>query len=583
MNDFYDSDPTPPPAPPLAAATTALAKSDPRIVHAQAIKSPATDRSVYNNLITLYSKSNLLHYSVRLFDQIPFPNVVSWTAFITAHSNTFLSLRHFVSMLRYPAFPNQRTLASLFKTCASLPSISFGLALHSLAHKLSLCSEPYSGSALVNFYSKCRLFDDACKVFVEISDRDEVCYSALVVGLAQNAQSIDALSMFREMKASDVASTIYSVSGALRATADLAALEQCRVLHGHAVVTGLDTDVIVQTALIDGYGKSGLIIDARQVFDENLGCMNVVGWNAMLASYAQQGDKNSTVELFNSMKAFRMSPDEYSFLAILTSFCNSRLVSEIEVWLRRMSVEYGVEPTLEHFTCLIDAMGRAGKLKEAERLAMSMPFMPDAAVWRALLSSSASHGAGDMALTMAKRLLELNQHDDSAYVIVANALSATARWEEVAVVRKMMKERQVKKKSGRSWIEVRGEVHVFLAGDRNHERIEEIYATLKELIWEIEKLGYVPIWDEMLHEVEEKEKKEALWYHSEKLALAYGVLTGVAPPGKALRIVKNLKICRDCHQVFKYASRVLKREIVVRDVNRYHRFSNGSCTCEDIW
>lgn len=420
-------------------------------------------------------------------------------------------------------------------------------------------------------------------MFDEISDRDEVCYSALVVGLAQNAQSIDALSMFREMKVCDVASTMYSVSGALRAAADLAALEQCRVLHGHAVVTGLDTDVIVQTALIDGYGKSGLILDAREVFDESLASMNVVGWNAMLASYAQQGDKNSALELFNSMAARGLSPDEYSFLAILTSYCNSRSVGDIQLWLRRMRVEYGVEPTLEHFTCLIDAMGRVGKLKEAERVAMTMPFMPDAAVWRALLSSSASHGAGNMAWAMAKRLLELNPHDDSAYVIVANALSATARWEEVAVVRKLMKERQVKKKSGRSWIEVRGKVHVFLAGDRNHERAEEVYAKLRELIREIEKLGYVPIWDEMLHEVGEKEKKEALWYHSEKLALAFGVVAGVAPPGKALRIVKNLRICKDCHQVFKYASRVLEREIIVRDVNRYHRFLHGSCTCEDIW
>ncbi|KAA0049210.1 hypothetical protein IC582_012540 [Cucumis melo] len=583
MNAFFASDPTPPPEPPLAAATKVVAKSDPRIDHAQAIKSPATDRAVYNNLITRYSRTNLLHYSVRLFYQIPFPDIVSWTAFISAHSNTFLSLRHFVSMLRYPTFPNERTLASLFKTCASLPCVSFGLALHSLAYKLSLCNDRYSGSALVNFYSKCRLFNHACKVFDEISDRDEFCYSALVVGLAQNAQSIPALSMFRQMKASEVASTIYSVSGALCAAADLAALERCRVLHSHAVVTGLDTNVIVQTALIDAYGKSGLIIEARQVFDENLGCMNIVGWNAILSSYAQQGDQNSTRELFNSMKAFRMSPDEYSFLAILSSFCNAGSVGEIKPWLRRMIVEYGVKPTLEHFTCLIDALGRAGKLEEAERVAMTMPFVPDEAVWRALLTSSASHGAGDMAWKMAKRLLELNLHDDSAYVIVANALSATARWEEVAVVRKLMKERDVKKKSGRSWIEVRGEVHVFLAGDRNHERAEELNAKLKELVGEIEKLGYVPICGEVLQEVGEKEKKEALLYHSEKLALAYGILTGVALPGKALRIVKNLRICRDCHQFFKYASRVLKKEIIVRDVNRYHRFSYGGCTCADIW
>ena len=146
-----------------------------------------------------------------------------------------------------------------------------------------------------------------------------------------------------------------------------------------------------------------------------------------------------------------------------------------------------------------------------------------------------------------------------------------------------MKDRRVKKKGGKSWIEVKGNVHVFWAGDRRHERTEEIYAKLAELMKEIEKLGYKPVWDEMLHEVGESEKREALWYHSEKLALAYWVVSGAAPPGKPLRIVKNLRICKDCHEAFKYISRVIEREIIVRDVNRYHKFLNGSCTCGDIW
>jgi len=243
-----------------------------------------------------------------------------------------------------------------------------------------------------------------------------------------------------------------------------------------------------------------------------------------------------------------------------------------------------LEPGLEHYTCLVGALGRAGRLQEAEGVAMTMPFVPDAAVWRALLSSCAYHGAADMAWAMARRLLEINPHDDSAYVIAANVLSVAGRWDEVAEVRKMMKDRRVKKEGGRSWIEVRGKVYVFLAGDRRHESTEEIYEKLAELMKEIEKLGYVPVWKEMmLHKVGEGEKKEALWYHSEKLAVAFGVVSGAAPPGKALRIVKNLRICRDCHEVFKYFSRVLERDIIVRDVNRYHRFLNGSCSCGDIW
>ncbi|KAI8014051.1 Pentatricopeptide repeat-containing protein [Camellia lanceoleosa] len=566
------ADPSPPPP-----------ATDPRSLHAAAIKTGTTDRSTLNSLITLYSKSRFLSSSLLLFHHIPSPNIVSWTALISALSNSFLSLHYFVSMLRHPTLPNHRTLATLFKSCSSLPSLSFGLQLHTLSLKLSLSSQPFTASSLINFYSKTGLPDDASKVFDEIPHRDQVCYGSIIVGLAQNSWSFEALSCFANMRSCGIGSTMYSVSGTLRAAAELAALEQCRIIHGHAVVTGLDLGMVVGTALVDGYGKCGLVSDAHGVFDELVSEMSIIGWNAMMASYAQQGDWNSVMELFGSMEARGLVPDEYSFLAILSAFYNSGLVGETEQWLSRMRFDYGLEPLLEHYTCLVGAMGRAGRLEEAEKIAMTMPFAPDAAVWRALLSGCAQHGNVDMAWTMSKRLLGFDPHDDSAYVIVANVFAGAGRWEEVKEIRKMMKDRRVRKEGGRSWIEVQGKVHVFLAGDRRHERTEEIYGKLVELIEEIEKLGYVPCWDEVLHEMGESEKREALMFHSEKLAVAFGLVSGAAPPGKAMRIVKNLRICRDCHEAFKYFSLVVEREIIVRDVNRYHKFSDGNCNCRDCW
>lgn len=556
---------------------------DPRILHAQAIKASKTDTFLCNNLIALYSKSNFSSYPLRLFHQIPRPNIVSWTSLIAASSNTLLALHHFVSMLRHPTLPNQRTLASLFKTCASLSCLPFGLTLHCLSIKLCLSEEPFAGSALINFYSKCRLPHEARKVFDEVPQKDNFCYSAVIVGLAQNSRCLDSLSVFAGMRSSDVASSMHSISGALRAAAELAALEQCKIIHAHSVVTAFDLYVVVGSALIDGYSKAGFVQDARQIFDDNLPGMNIVCWNALMAGYAQQGDHGSTFELLNLMEARGLIPDEYSFLAILTSLFNARMYLETEDWLKRMKEEYGLEPTLEHYTCLVGAMGRAGQLEQAERTALTMPFKPDAAVWRALLSASAIHGAADKARSMATRLLEIEPHDDTAYVILANVLSAAGRWDDVAEVRWRMKDGKVKKRGGRSWIEVQGRVHVFEAAEWKHERSVEIYGKLEELMGEITKLGYVPVWDEMLHNVGEENKKKGLWGHSEKLAVAFGVLSGSAPPGKALRIVKNLRICKDCHEAFKYMTRVLERDIIVRDVNRYHRFFNGKCTCGDIW
>ncbi|KAE9610561.1 putative tetratricopeptide-like helical domain, DYW domain-containing protein [Lupinus albus] len=568
--------------------------SDPRITHARAIKSPFTDISIFNNLITQYSKfnsnnnnnnNNLFSYALRVFNHnlFPSPNVVSYTSLITAHSHTLHSLRYFISMLRHPLLPNHRTLSSLFATAATISALPFAISLHSLSLKLSLSHHPFVASSLLNFYLKCRLPCHARKVFDEIPQRDSVCYSAMIVGLTQNSRSVDALLVFSDMRCHGLESTVHSVSGALRAAAELAALEQCRMIHGHAVVAGFDSNVVVGSALIDGYGKAGVVEDARQVFVENLQVMNIVSWNAMMAGYAQQGDYESTFELFDLMEGSGLVADKYSFLAIFTALYNAGMFLQIDRWLIRMKEDYGLEPTLEHYTCLVGAMARAGQLECAERIALTMPFEPDAAVWRALLSACAFHGAADKARDMARRVLELEPHDDSAHVIVANVLSAAGRWDDVAELRKMMKDRRVKKRGGRSWIEVQGKVHVFVAGDWKHERSVEIYQKLAELMGEIEKLGYVPVWDELLHNVGEEKRKEALWFHSEKLAVAFGVLCGSAPPGKPLRIVKNLRMCKDCHEAFKYMTRVLDREIIIRDVNRYHRFQNGTCTCGDIW
>lgn len=373
------------------------------------------------------------------------------------------------------------------------------------------------------------------------------------------------------MHRAGVPSTMYCLSGALRATASSAALELSQVIHAHSFVSGFNSELVVATSLVDSYGKSGLISDAQKVFDGMSQCTNAISYNALLSAYAQQGDTVSTIDLFNRMVKCGHTPDEFTFLAILSSLSNAGMVREAEEWIDRMEKYYGVKPGLEHYTCLIGAMVRVARLVSAEKLALTMPFEPDAAVWRTLLSGSMVHNVADIGFAAGRRLLELDPRDDSAYVILSNMYLSTGKKDEVAELWTEMRNRGVKKEGGKSWIEVRGEVHVFVAGDRKHERIQEIYAKLEELIEDVRGLG------ECLKD------DESVWYHSERLAVAFGVVAGVAPEGKAVRIVKNLRICGDCHEFFKCVSRVVEREIVVRDVNRYHRFEFGTCTCKDFW
>ncbi|KAL1535223.1 hypothetical protein AAHA92_31305 [Salvia divinorum] len=561
----------------------AKAIGDPRCVHAQAIRKCVTPTpqniAFFNNLITLYSKFKLHSSALHLFHSIPCPDTVTWTSIISASANSPLaSCRLFLSMLRHPLRPrpNSHTLSNLLRTCASLSDHSIAPQLQSLSLKLSLHHHPYVASAFVSLYCKTRDLGAALKVFDEMPHRDEVCYAALINGLAQNQRSLDALRYFVEMKRESVASTVHSVSGALSAASRVAMLEQCLIMHGHAVVTGLDSDVYAATALIDGYSKCGVVEEARVVFDEMGTEVNLVGWNAMMAGYAQQGSHDHAVELFELMESRGIEADEFSFLALLTAFYNAGMVEETEIWLNRMKQEYGLEPSIEHYTCLVGAMGKAGKLEEAEKVALTMPYKPDAALWRVLLSICADQRNPQVAWRMSEKLLEINPNDDSAYVILANTFASAARWEEVKKVWTMMRDNGVRKEAGSSWIEVRGRTQVFFAGrDVRHPRKDEIEAKLAELMSESARLGYVLS--------EDDERKELLWYHSEKLAVAFGLLSGVTPEGKAVRIVKNLRICRDCHEFFKCISRVTKREIIVRDVHRYHRFVNGGCNCGDSW
>jgi len=360
----------------------------------------------------------------------------------------------------------------------------------------------------------------------------------------------------------------------------LAALEYGKEVHEDIKRSGFQSDVYVGTALVDMYAKCGSITDARNVFDI-MSKRDVVSWNAMIAGYAMHGCGKEAIEIFEQMEHSTSKPNNATFVGVLSACCHAGLVDEGWKYFDYMSKLYSITPVLDHYCCMADLLGRAGYLDEAYDFINRMPVKPDATVWSSLLAACRIHSNAELGEQVAECLFELDPTDAATYVLMSNIYAAAGRWDDIKKIRALMKERKVEKKPGSSWIEVNNKVYAFLVGDTSHPQLQEIYLKLDALSGEMKEAGYVSDTRFVLQDVEEEQKEHILGYHSEKLAIAFGLMNTY--PGTPIRVVKNLRVCGDCHCAIKFISRIAAREIVVRDANRFHHFRNGQCSCGDYW
>jgi pentatricopeptide repeat protein len=245
-----------------------------------------------------------------------------------------------------------------------------------------------------------------------------------------------------------------------------------------------------------------------------------------------------------------------------------------------MTNDYRITPRIEHFACMVDLLGRAGLVDEAYNFIKEMPIEPNARVWGTLLSSCRVYSNMDIGLLAADSLLLLAPEQSGYYVLLSNIYAKAGRWKEVTEIRSVMKRRKIRKTPGISNVELNNQVHTFLAGDTSHPQSKEIYEELGVLVGKMKELGYVPETDSALHDVEEEDKECHLAVHSEKLAIVFALLN---TQESQIRITKNLRVCGDCHIAAKLISKIVEREIVVRDTNRFHHFKDGICSCGDYW
>ncbi|CAK9168226.1 unnamed protein product [Ilex paraguariensis] len=540
------------------------------------------DMFVGSSVLNLYAKCGQMDEAMGVFEKIPGRDIVAWTTMITGFVQSGRvsdAIWIYRQMQKEGIEGDGVVMLGLIQACANIGDTKMGLSVHGHMIRRDLLIDVVVQTSLVDLYAKNGQLELSSRMFRNMSHRNAVSWSALISGCAQNGFVGNALELLKEMQSFGFELDLVSLMSGLLACSQVGFLKLGRSIHGY-IMKRLDLDQVLGTALIDMYSKCGFLSNGRAVF-ELLSSKDLISWNTMIASYGIHGQGMEALSLFLHMTETDLKPDHATFASLLSACSHSGLVEEGKYCFDRMVYEFNIKPSEKHYACLVDLLARAGRVEEARDLIDSMTTDPGIAVWVALLLGCHIHRkllTGELA---AKKVLELKPDNPGIYALVSNFYAAARKWDEFAGVRKVMKNTGMKKVPGYSVVEVHGKLHAFLMEDKSHPQYEQIAGMLEKLEHEMTAMGYIPNTEFVLHNLEEEVKVKMVCSHSERLAIAFGLLnTGL---GTRLLITKNLRVCWDCHEATKFISKIVNREIVVRDVKRFHHFKDGVCSCGDYW
>ncbi|VFQ70810.1 unnamed protein product [Cuscuta campestris] len=535
----------------------------------------------------MYSKTGTRDLADKVFEEMPERNIATWNACI---SNAVLegrvidAVRKFIELLLVgDEHPNSITFCAFLNACADGLYLRLGMQLHGNVIRRGYGVDVSVLNGLIDFYGKCHDVKSSELVFHGMHERNGVSWCSLLAVYEQNDLWEKALKFFLKARDERVEPNEFLLSSVLSACSGLAAFELGRSIHGLVVKSCIEGNVFVGSVLVDMYGKCGCLEDCERAFYE-MPEKNLVTWNALIGSYAHQGHADMALDLFKYMTkkgSSEVVPNYVTLVCILTACSRAGAVEKGMNIFESMKRKYGIEPGAEHYACVVDMLGRAGMVDRAYKVILEMPMQPTVSVWGALLGACRVHGISELGKVAAENLFRIDPLDSGNRVILSNMFASSGRWEEANIVRMEMKDIGIKKGAGCSWINVKNCVHVFRAKDTSHAKYPEILAMLGKLKRDMKAAGYIPETNLALYDLEEEEKEYEVSYHSEKLALAFGLIA--IPPGVPIRITKNLRVCVDCHSAIKFISGIVGREIIVRDNNRFHHFKDGVCSCKDYW
>ncbi|CAI0475993.1 unnamed protein product [Linum tenue] len=536
-------------------------------------------------LVFMYVSCGELSQGRLVFDQVVNEKVFLWNLMINEYAKVedFAECVYlFQKMLNAGIAADSYTFSCILKCFAAsgCSDLSLGRSVHSFGIKLHFNKETKFCNILLDMYSKCGDLAAASRVFEKTSERSVVSWTSMIQAYSRSGLLHDAIRLFHEMTSSGTKPDIFTLSAVLHACASSGSLESGKSVHNYITGQGLESNLFVCNALMDMYAKCGSMEDASLVFSQ-MPVKDIISWNTIIAGYGMHGFGKEAIRAFEEMRRDGIKPDGVSFISVLYACSHSGLVNEGWRFFNIMQKECKIEPSLEHYACMVDLLSRSGKLQMAYEFIKGMPIKPDATIWGALLCGCRIHHDVKLAERVAEHVFELEPENARYYVLLANIYAEAEKWEEVKELRVKIGRRGLKKHPGCSWIEVKGKVHVFVAKDGSHPEVRKIEALLRKVREGMKKEGFSPKLRYALMNGDDLEKEMALCGHSEKLAMGFGILN--LPPGKTVRVMKNLRVCRDCHEMAKFMSKTTGREIILRDSNFFHHFKDGSCSCRGFW
>lgn len=556
-------------------------------VHAHVLKCGIFfDTFCMSNLVATcaLTKWGSMDYACSIFTQIDGPSSFDYNTMIRGNVNDMKleeALLLYVDMIERGVEPDKFTYPFVLKACSLLGVVDEGIQVHGHVFKMGLEGDVIVQNSLINMYGKCGEIKNACDVFNGMDEKSVASWSAIIGAHACVEMWNECVMLLGKMSSEGRCrveeSTLVNV---LSACTHLGSPDLGKCIHGILLRNISELNVVVKTSLIDMYVKCGCLEKGLRVF-ENMSEKNRFSYTVMISGLAIHGRGKEALKVFSEMIEEGLAPDDVVYVGVFSACSHAGLVEEGLQCFKSMQFEHTIEPTVQHYGCMVDLLGRFGMLKEAYELIKSMSIKPNDVIWRSLLSACKVHHNLEIGEIAAENLFMLNQNNSGDYLVLANMYAKAQKWDDVAKIRTKLAERNLVQTPGFSLIEAKRKVYKFVSQDKSIPQWNIIYEMIHQMEWQLKFEGYIPDTSQVLLDVDDEEKKERLKFHSQKLAIAFGLIH--TSEGSPLIITRNLRMCSDCHTYTKYISMIYEREITVRDRLRFHHFKNGSCSCKDYW